>query len=186
MKLLYFVDSNIEYEKYMNEFPAVKKPSVFERNLIAKVTFLTELCYCMNSADNIAQIIEKVDDTIQQAKYLLVPTDGRLITHGKRKMINETNSNSVQTKRFKPLKEEKRKQYSSGRFGKKAEMMKQFYKAKIYFKNLIENMGKGNTVEEEIAPIDLGSSCVVNSSDEEHDENDSDTSISPLSKLQRH
>ena len=120
MKLLYFVDSNIEYEKYMNEFPAVKKPSVFERNLIAKVTFLTELCYCMNSADNIAQIIEKVDDTIQQAKYLLVPTDGRLITHDKRKMINETNSNSVQTKRFKPLKEEKRKQYSSGRFGKKA------------------------------------------------------------------
>ena len=65
-------------------------------------------------------------------------------------------------------------------------MINQFYKAKIYFKNLIENMGKGNTVEEEIAPIDLGSSCVVNSSDEEHDENDSDTSISPLSKLQRH
>ena len=47
-------------------------------------------------------------------------------------------------------------------------------------------MGKGNTVEEEIAPIDLGSYCVVNSSDEEHDENDSDTSIGPLSKLQRH
>ena len=101
-------------------------------------------------------------------------------------MINETNSNSVQTKRFKPLKEEKRKHYYSGRFGKKAEMMKQFYKAKIYLKNLIENKGKGNTVEEEIVPIDLGSYCVVNSSDKEHDDNDSDTSISPLSKLQRH
>ena len=170
----------------MNELPAVKKPSVFKRNLIAKVKFLTELCYCMNSADSIAQITEKVDDTIQQAKSLLAPTDGGLITHDKRKMINETNSNSVQTKRFKPLKEEKRKHYYSGRFGKKAEMMKQFYKAKIYLKNLIENKGKGNTVEEEIAPIDLGSYCVVNSSDKEHDDNDSDTSISPLSKLQRH
>ena len=52
----------------MNELPAVKKPSVFKRNLIAKVKFLTELRYCMNSADSIAQITEKVDDTIQQAK----------------------------------------------------------------------------------------------------------------------
>ena len=186
MKLLYFLESNIKYEKYMNESPAVKKPSFFKRNLIAKVNFLTELCYCMNSADSIAQITEKVDDTIQQAKSLLAPTDGGLITHDRRKMINETNSNSVQTKRFKLLKEEKRKHYYSGRFGKKAEMMKQFYKAKIYLKNLIENKGKGNTVEEEIAPIDSGSYCVVNSSDEEHDDNDSDTSISPLSKLQRH
>ena len=65
-------------------------------------------------------------------------------------------------------------------------MMKQFYKAKIYLKNLIENKGKANTVEEGIGPIDLGSYCVVNSSDEEHDDSDSDTSISPLSKLQRH
>ena len=62
----------------MNELPAVKKPPVFKRNLIAKVQFLTELCYCMNSADSIAQITEKVDDTIQQAKSLLAPTDGRL------------------------------------------------------------------------------------------------------------
>ena len=30
-------------------------------------------------------------------------------------------------------------------------MMKQFYNAKIYLKNLIENKGKGNTVEEEIS-----------------------------------
>ena len=51
----------------MNELPAVKKPSVFKRNLIAKVKFLTELCYCMNSTDSIAQITEKVGDTIQQA-----------------------------------------------------------------------------------------------------------------------
>ena len=138
----------------------------------------------MNSADSIVQITEKVDDTIQQAKSLLTPIDGGLITHDKRKMINETSSNSVQTKRFKPLKEEKRKH--SRRFGKKAEMMKQFYKAKTYLKILIENKRKGNTVEEGIAPIDLGSYCVVNSSDEEHDDNDSDTSISPLSKLQRH
>ena len=56
----------------------------------------------------------------------------------------------------------------------------------MYLKNLIENKGKGNTVEEEIAPFDLGSYCVVNSSDEEHDDSDSDTSINPLSKLQRH
>lgn len=40
-------------------------------------------------------------------------------------------------------------------------MMKQFYKVKIYSKNLIENKGKGNTVDEQIAPIDLGSNCVV-------------------------
>ena len=65
-------------------------------------------------------------------------------------------------------------------------MMKQFYKAKIYLKNLIENKGKGNTVEEEIAPIDLGSYCVVNSSDEEHDDSDNGTSISSLSELQGH
>ena len=170
----------------MNEFPAVKKPSVFKRNLIVKVKFLTELCYCMNSADSIAQIVEKVDDTIQQAKSLLAPTDGRLIIHDKRKMINETNSNSVQTKKLKPLKKKKRKHYYSGRFGKKAEMIKPFCKAKIYLKNLIENKGKKNTVEEEIAPIDLGSYSIVNSSDEEHDDNDSDTSISTLSKFQRH
>ena len=140
----------------------------------------------MNSADSIAQITEKVDDTIQQAKSLLALTDGGLITHDKRKMINEINSNSVQTSRFKPLKEEKRKHYYSRRFGKKVEMMKQSYKAKIYLKNLIENKGKGNTVEEEIAPIDLGSYCVVNSSDEEHDDSDNGTSISSLSELQGH
>ena len=29
--------------------------------------------------------------------------------------------------------------------------MKQFYNAKIYLKNLIENKGKGNTDEEEIS-----------------------------------
>ena len=69
MKLLCFLESNIEYEKYMNELSAVKKPSVFKRNLIAKVKFLTELCYCMNSADSIAQIAEKVDDTIQLNNY---------------------------------------------------------------------------------------------------------------------
>ena len=63
----------------------------------------------MNPADSIAQITEKVDDTIQQAKSLLAPTDGGLITHDKRKITNEINSNSVQTKQFKPLKEEKRK-----------------------------------------------------------------------------
>ena len=148
MKLLYFLESNIEHEKYMNELPAVKKPSVFKRNLIAKVKFLTELCYCMNSADSIAQITEKVDDTIQQAKSLLAQTDWGLITHDERRMINETNSNSVQTKKFKPLKEDNRKHSYYRRFGKKAEMMKQFYKAKIYLKNLIENKGKGNTVEE--------------------------------------
>ena len=64
----------------MNELAAVKKPSVFKRNLIPKVKFLTELCYYMNSADSIAQITEKVDDTVQQAKSLLAPTDGGLIT----------------------------------------------------------------------------------------------------------
>ena len=85
----------------MNELPAVKKPSVFKRNLIAKVKFLTELCYCKKSADSIAQITEKIDDTIQQAKSLLALTGGRLITHDKRKMINETNSNSVQIRKFK-------------------------------------------------------------------------------------
>ena len=96
MKLLYFLESNIEYEKYMNELPAVKKPSVFKRNLIAKVKFLIELSYCMNSAESIAQITEKVDDTILQAKSLLAPTDGGLITQDKIKTINEINSNSVQ------------------------------------------------------------------------------------------
>ena len=134
MKLLYFLESNIKYEKYMNESPAVKKPSVFKRNLIAKVNLLTELCYCMNSADSIAQITEKVDDTIQQAKSLLAPTDGGLITHDKRKMINETNSNSVQTKRFKLLKEEKRKHYYSGRFGKKSRNDESILQSKNLFK----------------------------------------------------
>ena len=47
-------------------------------------------------------------------------------------------------------------------------------KAKIYLKNLIESKGKGNTVEEEIAPIDLGSYCVANSSDKEYDDNEND------------
>lgn len=49
----------------------------------------------MNFADSIAQINEKVDDTIQQAKSLLA-SDGGLITHDKRKMINKNSNNSVQ------------------------------------------------------------------------------------------
>ena len=134
MKLLYYLESNIEHEKYMNELPAVKKPSVFKRNLIAKVKFLTESCYCMNSADSIAQITEKVDDIIQQAKSLLAPTDGGRITHDKRKMINEINSNSVQTKMFKPLKEEKRNHYYSGRFGKKSRNDETILQSQNFFK----------------------------------------------------
>ena len=131
MKLLYFLESNIEYEKYMNELPAVKKPSVFKRNLIGKVKFLTELCYCMNYPDRIVQITENVDDAIQQAK---LGTEGELITHDKRKMINGTNSNSVQTKKFKPLKEEKRKHYYSGRFGKKSRNDETILQSKNLFK----------------------------------------------------
>ena len=142
MKLLYFLESNIEYEKYMSELPAVKKPSVFKRNLIAKLKFLTELCYCMNSADSTAQIAEKVDDTIQQAKLLLAPTDGGLITHDKRKMINETNNNSIQTEKFKPLKEEKRKHYYSGRFGKNSRNDETILPSKNLFKKSDREQGK--------------------------------------------
>ena len=50
----------------MRELPAVKKPSVFKGNLIAKLKFLTKLCYCMNSADSIAQITEKVLHMIKE------------------------------------------------------------------------------------------------------------------------
>ena len=63
----------------MNELPAVKKPSVFKRNLIATAKLLTELYYCMDYPDSIVQITENVDDAIQQAKLLLAPTEGGLI-----------------------------------------------------------------------------------------------------------
>ena len=94
----------------------------------------------MNFADSIAQINEKVDDTIQQAKSLLASDQltGDLLHMIKEKWLIKTVI--VQFKKEVPIfKGRKKKALLPQKMWKKAEMMKQIYKAKIYFKNLIES-----------------------------------------------
>ena len=74
-------------------------------------------------------------------KKRLTPSGDELIIQAKRK--KETIfQEDIPQKKCKPLHQRERKLYYSARVGKRAEMMMQFYKAKLFIKK-----------EEEIAPF---------------------------------
>ena len=74
-------------------------------------------------------------------KKRLTPSGDELIIQAKRK--KETIfQEDIPRKKCKPLHQRERKLYYSARVGKRAEMMMQFYKAKLFIKK-----------EEEIAPF---------------------------------
>ena len=70
--------------------------------------------------NNINEVSEKVDQAIKCTKKWLTPSGDGLIIQQKRRQIK--------------LDQRKRKHYFSGSQGKKVEMMRQFYKAKIFIK----------------------------------------------------
>ena len=74
--------------------------------------------------DNNDDVSEKADQAIKCAKKLLTPSA---------KTKNRHNLwASYSAKNLQPLDQRKRKHYYSGRAWEKAEMMKQFYKAKTF------------------------------------------------------
>ena len=56
----------------------------------------------------------------------------------------------ISRKKYKPRDQRKRKHYYSGRVEKKAEMMRQFYKAKIFIKKKVDE----KMVQEEVGPFE--------------------------------
>ena len=81
--------------------------------------------------NDINEVSEKVDQAIKCAKKRLTPSgDGLIIQQEwkKDKIFHE----NIPQKKYKPLDQRKRKHYYPGRVGKKAEMMRQFYTAKIF------------------------------------------------------
>ena len=81
--------------------------------------------------NDINEVSEEVDQAIKCAKKRLTSSgDGLTIQKEwkKDKIFHE----NIPRKKSKPLDHRKRKHYYSGRVGKKAEMMRQFYKAKIF------------------------------------------------------
>ena len=86
-------------------------------------------------SNDISDISEKVEQAIKCAKKLLIPLGDGLIVQEKRK-IETISEENIPRRKYKPLYQRKRKHSYSGRVGKKAEMMRQFYKAKI-------SIGKG-------------------------------------------
>ena len=86
-------------------------------------------------SNDISDISEKVEQAIKCAKKLLIPLGDGLIVQEKRK-IETISEENIPRRKYKPLYQRKRKHSYSERVGKKAEMMRQFYKAKI-------SIGKG-------------------------------------------
>ena len=97
--------------------------------------------------NNINEVSEKVDQAIKCAKKQLTPSSDSLIIQQKRKKDTIFHGDTLRRK-YKPLDQRKRKHYS-GRVGKKAEMMRQFYKAKIF----IEKEADEKMVQE-VAPFE--------------------------------
>ena len=97
--------------------------------------------------NDINEVSEKVDQAIKCAKK-------RLHRHGliiQQKQKKDTIFHEdIPRKKYKPLDQRKRKHYYSGRVGKKAEMMRQFYKAKLF----IEKEADERMVQEEVAPFE--------------------------------
>ena len=94
----------------------------------------------------INEVSEKVVQAIKCAKKRLKLSDDSLIIQQKRKKDTIFHED-IPRKKYKPLYQRKRKHYYSGRVGKKAEMMRQFYKAKLF----IEKEADERMVQEEVA-----------------------------------
>lgn len=100
-----------------------------KRNLVAKVKFLNELCYNLPDGDSFIAVTDKVEEAIKCAKSFLQDVE-------EQDAENEPPSKKIKqtASKIKPLMKLKRKHCYSGRVGKKAEMMRQFYKAKFSIK----------------------------------------------------
>ena len=96
--------------------------------------------------NGINEVSEKVDQAIKCAKKRLKLSDDSLIIQQKRKKDTIFHED-IPRKKYKPLYQRKRKHYYSGRVGKKAEMVRQFYKAKLF----IEKEADERMVQEEVA-----------------------------------
>ena len=99
--------------------------------------------------NDINKVSEKVDQAIKCAKKWLTPSVDGLIIQQKREKDTIFHED-IPRKKYKPLDQRKRKHYYSGRVGKKAEMMRQFYKAKLF----IEKEADERMVQEEVAPFE--------------------------------
>ena len=89
---------------------------------------------------------QKSDQAIQCAKKRLTPSgDGLIIQHKRKK--DRIFQEDILQKKYKPLDQRKRKHSYSGRVGKKAEIMRLFYKAKIFIKKEADE----KMVQEEVA-----------------------------------
>ena len=95
------------------------------------------------------EVSEKVDQAIKCAKKSLTPAGDGLIIQQKRKKDTILHED-IPRKKYKPLDQRKIKHLSSGRVRKKTEMMKQFYKAKIFIKKEADE----KMVQEEVAPFE--------------------------------
>ena len=81
--------------------------------------------------NDINEVSEKVDQAIKCAKkWLTLSVDGLIIQQKREKdtIFHE----DIPRKKYKPLDQRKIKHFYSARVGKKAEMTRQFYKAKIF------------------------------------------------------
>ena len=99
--------------------------------------------------NDINDISEKVYQAINCAKKRLkMSRDGLIIQQNRKQdtMFHE----DIPRKRCKNLDQRKRKHYLSGRVWKKAEIMRQFYKAKLF----IEKEADERMVQEEVAPFE--------------------------------
>ena len=100
-------------------------------------------------SNDINEVSENVDEAIKCAKKWLTPSGDAVIIQQKRKKDTIFNEDILQ-KKYKPLDQKKRKHYYFRRVGKKVEMMRQFYKAKIF----IETETDKKMVQEEVASFE--------------------------------
>ena len=114
-----------------------------KRNLIAKIKFLNELCYNLSDQEHLQKVTERVDEAICDAKSFLAINNKHefICTSSDSKKLKRKKhvENNDLAKRIKPLKMSRRKHYFSGRVGKKAEIMRQFSKAKIALQDKSSN-----------------------------------------------
>ena len=99
--------------------------------------------------NNVNEVSEKVDQAIKCAKKRLTTSGDGLIIQQKQKKDTIFHED-IPWKKYKALDQRKRKHYYSERVGKKAEMMRQFYKAKLF----IEKEADERMVQEEVAPFE--------------------------------
>ena len=94
--------------------------------------------------NNVNEFSEKVDQAIKCAKKRLTTSGDGLIIQQKQKKDTIFHED-IPWKKYKALDQRKRKHYYSERVRKKAEMMRQFYKAKLF----IEKESEERMVQEE-------------------------------------